>query len=108
MAKNSTQGGLRTKTRLERPKMYQVIFHNDDITTMDFVVHVLRVVFFKSPESATQLMLKVHHDGSAVVGTFSYDIAVSKANKTLTMAKESNFPLRVSISPVETEENIPY
>ena len=104
MPKYSSQGGLLTKTRIEKPKMYNVVFHNDDITTMEFVVHVLRVVFFKSTEQATQLMLNVHHDGSAIVGTYTYDIALSKANKSMLMAKESSFPLRITVIPQDPND----
>lgn len=56
-------------SRLDEPKMYHVIMHNDDVTTMDFVVKVLCVVFFKTTEQATQLMLDVHEHDSAIVGT---------------------------------------
>ena len=76
MAQNRFQQDLQTKTRFGKPKRYNVIMHNDDVTTMDFVVHLLRVVFFKSPEDATQIMLDVHQNGSANVGIYTYDIAV--------------------------------
>ena len=68
--------------------MYNVIMHNDDVTTMDFVVYVLVRIFRKSEEDAETLMLKVHNEGSAVVGTYSQDIAQSKAN---------NYPLKLTI-----------
>ena len=84
--------------------MYSVIMHNDDVTTMDFVVRVLRTVFFKSTEQATQLMLDVHHDGSATVGIYTYDIAVSKANKAIQLAKSEGFPLRITVVPAEPED----
>lgn len=99
-----TQQDLQTRTRLGKPKRYNVIMHNDDVTTMDFVVHVLRVVFFKSPEDATQIMLDVHQNGSANVGIYSYDIAVSKVTKTMQMAKDEGFPLRLTIAPYEPED----
>lgn len=104
MPTNRTQGDLQTRTRLSKPKMYNVIMHNDDVTTMDFVVHVLREVFFKSTEQATQLMLDVHHKDSAIVGTYTYDIAISKATKAAQMAKDEGFPLRLSVVPAAPED----
>ena len=92
------------KTRLNYPKKYHVIMHNDDVTTMDFVVHVLRVVFFKSPEDATQIMLDVHQNGSANVGIYTYDIAVSKVTKAMQLAKDEGFPLRLTIAPYDPED----
>lgn len=77
--------------------MYNVIMHNDDITTMDFVVFVLMRVFRKSEEVAETIMLKIHNEGSAVVGTYSRDIAQSKANYTMNIAKANNFPLQLTI-----------
>ena len=76
--------------------MYNVIMHNDDVTTMDFVVYVLVKIFRKSEEDAETLMLKVHNEGSAV-GTYSQDIAQSKANYTMNLAKANNFPLQLTI-----------
>lgn len=92
-----------TKSRTEYPKRYNVVMHNDDFTTMDFVVKVLRTVFFKTTEAATELMLAVHTSGKAVVGTYSYDIAASKAAKALDMANDEGFPFKVTLEPVEVE-----
>ena len=91
----------RQKTTVREPRRYQVIIHNDDFTTMEFVVMILKVVFFLSEENAQALMLKVHHAGKAVVGTYTYDLAVSKAQKATRMAREQGFPLRLTIEPEE-------
>ena len=104
MPTGRTQRVLETKTRFGKPKRYNVIMHNDDVTTMDFVVHVLRVVFFKSPEDATQIMLDVHQNGSANVGIYTYDIAVSKVTKAMQLAKDEGFPLRLTIAPYDPED----
>ena len=77
--------------------MYNVIMHNDDVTTMDFVVYVLVRIFRKSENDAETLMLKVHNEGSAIVGTYSQDIAQSKANYTMNLAKENIYPLKLTI-----------
>lgn len=89
----------RSHTDLQQPRRYKVIIYNDDFTTMDFVVLVLTSVFFKSEAEAEALMLSVHHEGSAVVGVYTYDIAVSKMRKATMMAREHNFPLRLECKP---------
>lgn len=89
----------RTNTSLREPRRYKVIIYNDDFTTMEFVVHVLTSVFFKTSDEAEQLMLDVHHKGSATVGVYSYDIASSKVRKATMMAREENFPLRLECKP---------
>lgn len=85
------------RLHVDEPDMYDVIMLNDDFTTQDFVVDVIMRVFFKKEEEATQLMMKIHHKGSAIVGTYTYDIAVSKTNKALLMAREEGFPLRINV-----------
>jgi ATP-dependent Clp protease adaptor protein ClpS len=81
------------------PRMYQVVLHNDDYTTVDFVVEVLVVVFRRTVEDATLIMLDVHHRGRGVVGTYTYDIATTKANAVQEMAREREFPLRCTVEP---------
>jgi len=82
---------------MKEPSMYDVIMLNDDVTTMDFVVRVLIRVFHKSREIAQSLMMKIHLEGSAVVGTYSKDIAESKAQLTMQLAKAEGFPLQVTV-----------
>ena len=101
MAKNQSQLKERQRTDLKEPKRYKVIIYNDDFTTMEFVVMVLKQVFFKSEEEANALMLRVHHSDKAVVGIYTYDIAVSKARKAMGMAREQGFPLRLTVEPEE-------
>ena len=64
---------------------------------MEFVVMILMQVFFKTEEDANTLMLQVHHSDKAVVGIYSYDIAVSKARKATNMAREKDYPLRLTV-----------
>ena len=99
MAKQQTSVRNRTNVDLREPRRYKVIIYNDDFTTMEFVVHVLNTVFYKSQLEAEALMLDVHERGSAVVGVYSYDIAISRVRKATMMAREQNFPLRRSASP---------
>lgn len=89
----------RQRTNLQEPRRYKVIIHNDDFTTMEFVVMVLKQVFFLSEEHAQALMLKVHHSSYAVVGIYTYDIAVSKAKKATNLAHENGYPLRLTVEP---------
>ena len=91
----------RQKNNLKEPRRYKVIIHNDDFTTMEFVVEVLKTVFFLSNEKAEELMPQVHDSNKAVVGIDTYDIAVSKANKATNMAREKGFPLRLTVEPEE-------
>ena len=89
----------RQKTIYKEPRRYKVIIHNDDFTTMDFVVKVLRDIFFMNEQEAETLMMQVHNTGQAVVGIYSYDIAQTKSQKAIKMARENGFPLRLSVKP---------
>ena len=79
--------------------MYKVIFHNDDFTTMEFVTDVLRTVFNKAAEEAVVLMMKVHREGMAVIGVYSYDVAMTKASMATSMARNEGFPLNITCEP---------
>lgn len=97
MAEKKPQESVVTQERHKRPGKYKVIFHNDDFTTTDFVVKVLRQIFFLPMEEAVDLMLDVHHSGRAVVGVYPLDIARSKAQASIRMARAEGFPLKVTI-----------
>lgn len=101
MPQEQTNVRERQKNNLKEPRLYKVIIHNDDFTTMDFVVEVLKTVFYYSNEKAESLMLQVHNANKAIVGIYIYDIAVSKANKAINMAREKDFPLRLTVEPEE-------
>ena len=81
------------KPKLKRPSMYKVILLNDDYTPMEFVVHVLEEFFAMNREKATQIMLAVHTQGSAVVGVFPKDIAETKSEQVNQYAQENQHPL---------------
>lgn len=97
MAETKQATRTKKKTHYAEPKMYRVRMHNDDFTTMDFVVMVLSVIFHKTEAEATSLMLEIHNQKSAVVGTYPLDIALTKVSKTHNLAKENGFPLHLSI-----------
>lgn len=89
---------VRPKERaLKKPSRWKVIFHNDDVTTMDFVVWVLMTIFGKTTEEAVQIMLKVHHEGRGVAGVYCRDLAETKAAETKQAAIQNNFPLVVTV-----------
>ena len=90
----------RGQIRTQEPRRYRVIMHNDDFTTMEFVVSVLMRVFHKDAVTAEAIMLKVHRQGCATVGEYAYDIALSKVKLAMAMAKEEGFPFRMTIEEV--------
>lgn len=94
---NSGDTLLQQRVRLKRPDMYKVIMHNDDFTTMDFVVKVLVGIFHKQAAEATKIMLDIHNKGKGIAGVFTYDIAASKITQVHAFAKENGFPLKCSI-----------
>lgn len=91
-----TGAATREKVKIAMPKKYKVVFHNDNVTTMEFVTEVLRRIFNKPVDEAVALMMKVHREGRATVGVFSYDVAMTKASMTMAMARNEGFPLRVT------------
>jgi ATP-dependent Clp protease adaptor protein ClpS len=88
--------GIDSEPRLEEPRMFRVILHNDHYTTMDFVVEVLMKVFHKTAAEAIKIMLDVHRKGAGVCGAYIYDIAVTKVSQVHHMARKHEFPLKCS------------
>jgi ATP-dependent Clp protease adaptor protein ClpS len=87
----------RRTQKTEPPKLFQVVMHNDDYTPMEFVVMVLQEYFLRDIETATQIMLKIHHDGRGVCGVYSKDVAATKVELVLTAAKRSGHPLQCTM-----------
>lgn len=100
MADTSVIEKTETKTNLARPKLWTVVFHNDDRTPMQFVVEVLCVLFGLSNDEATDIMLKIHNEGKANVGIYSKDVAETKSFETNECAKSYGFPLKTTIDQV--------
>ena len=85
------------KTKLEKPKLYKVILHNDDFTTMDFVIFVLQYVFNRSDAEAFTIMMKVHREGLGIAGTYPFEIANMKCQKAVNLAKAREYPLLCTV-----------
>ena len=91
--------GVVTKTRpkTKKPSMYKVLMLNDDYTPMEFVVHVLERFFSKSQEEAVRIMLHVHQKGVGVCGVFTYEVAETKVNQVMDLARQHQHPLQCTI-----------
>ena len=91
---SGTQIVTKTRPKTKRPSLYKVLLLNDDYTTMDFVVEILRSVFNKSTEEAMRIMLNVHHAGAGLCGVFSFEVAETKVDTVHALAREHGFPLK--------------
>ncbi|HNW83512.1 MAG TPA: ATP-dependent Clp protease adapter ClpS [bacterium] len=87
----------KAQSRIKRPSMYKVIMLNDNYTTMEFVVDILKKIFDKTAVEATEIMLTVHNDGKGIAGIYCYDIAITKSTQVRNEAKKSGFPLKCII-----------
>jgi len=96
-----TDGGsevlTESETKLEKPKLFKVLLHNDDFTTMEFVVFVLQYVFNRDEPEAFTIMLKVHNEGLGIAGIYPYEIANMKSEKAMNLAKSREFPLLCTV-----------
>ncbi len=87
------------RVRTQKPRLYRVLLHNDDYTTMEFVVDVLVRHFRKSPTEATQIMLQVHTQGLGVAGTYTREVAETKVVQVTEEARDEGFPLLLTMEP---------
>lgn len=91
---NGSGVALQTRTRTKRPAMYKVLMLNDDYTPMEFVVMVLQRYFHRDIDTATHIMLLIHHDGRGVCGVYPKDVAATKVELVLTAARREGHPLQ--------------
>jgi ATP-dependent Clp protease adaptor protein ClpS len=100
-APQGPKGDLATKERqsTKKPRTYKVLLHNDDFTTMEFVVQVLVKFFRKNETEATQIMLTVHHAGMAVCGVYPFEVAETKVQQVTDYAREHGYPLKCTMEP---------
>ena len=82
-----------SEEKTEEPPLFKVLLHNDDYTTMDFVVHVLESIFNMPEDQAIQVMLNVHVKGIGIAGVYTYEVAEMKVARTTAVAREQEFPL---------------
>ena len=90
---------IQTKTNVQPPSLFNVIYLNDDTTTMEFVVESLKNIFHHSEESAIEITHKIHEEGSSVVSTLPYEIAEQKGVEATLLARNNGFPLNVKLEP---------
>jgi len=98
---SGTKENVATQTthKVDEPSMYKVLLHNDDYTSMEFVVETLVLIFNKSIEKATEIMLNVHNKGIGVCGVYIYEIAETKVKTVHSVAMERGFPLKCTMEP---------
>jgi ATP-dependent Clp protease adaptor protein ClpS len=102
--KHQEQEDVREKPKTQRPRKFKVIFHNDDYTSMQFVIEALRAFFQKSETEALHIMLTVHHKGSAVVGVYPRDVAETKVALATDEAQKRGMPLMITTEPEDSSE----
>jgi ATP-dependent Clp protease adaptor protein ClpS len=93
-----------TKQKLKKPKLYKVILHNDDFTTMEFVVMILESIFHHNESDATAIMLHIHTHGMGIAGVFTREIAETKVSETMQAAEEAEYPLLCTMEPDDTKD----
>lgn len=98
-AQEENEVATESKTETKRPRRYKVLLHNDDYTTMEFVVHVLKKFFNKSYSEAEAIMLEIHNKGKGNCGIYTREIAEMKSNQVTGYAQEKNQPLKSTIEP---------
>jgi len=87
------------KVKTKKPRLYKVLLHNDDYTSMEFVVMILASIFHLGENRAVEIMLHVHQRGVGVAGVYTYEVAETKVRKTMDLARDHEFPLRCTMEP---------
>ena len=100
--KKRREGSVITEDTIEtkEPRLYKVLLHNDDYTSMEFVIAILETVFHKSANDATKIMLNVHNKGVGIAGVYTREICETKISVVHELAKKNEFPLRCSMETV--------
>jgi ATP-dependent Clp protease adaptor protein ClpS len=109
--KNRTEGDTavvtkkKTALKLKKPKLYKVLLHNDDYTTMEFVVMILQAVFGHSETDATAIMLHIHRHGVGIGGIYPFSVAEAKVAEVLHAAEKAEYPLLCTMEPDDADED---
>ena len=90
---------LEDEREVKTPRMYRVLVHNDDYTTMEFVVMCLMTVFHHAEQEAVRIMLQVHQQGTGLAGVYTHEVAEARVSRVARLAREHEFPLRCSMEP---------
>ncbi len=90
---------IQVKTDVKPPSLFNVIYMNDDVTTMEFVIETLKTIFHHTDESAHDITIKIHEEGSSVVSTLPYEIAEQKGVEATMLARNNGFPLNIKLEP---------
>ena len=90
---------IKSKETVKEPSLYNVIYINDEVTTQEFVVETLMLIFNYDPQRAEDMTLKIHADGSSVVATLPYEMAEQKGVEVTLLARNNGFPLVVKLEP---------
>jgi ATP-dependent Clp protease adaptor protein ClpS len=104
-ARESTLSDARSEEKLDRPRLWRVLLHNDDYTTQDFVVWILETIFQKARGEAVAIMLSVHRSGLGLAGVYTHDVAETKLKAAQARAEEHEFPLLVTMEPEPASES---
>jgi ATP-dependent Clp protease adaptor protein ClpS len=104
-AHESTLTDSRSDEKLERPRLWRVLLHNDDYTTQEFVVWILETIFQKPRGEAFAIMLNVHRSGLGLAGVYTHDVAETKLQAVRARAEEHEFPLLVTMEPEPASES---
>lgn len=100
MAKEQTKTGVRSSTRLQYPSKYNVVFHNDDYTPMEFVISLLVEVFDRTLEQAKDITIQIHEKGQGIAGTYFHEIAEQKQQETIVLSRHNGHPLKVTLQEI--------
>ena len=92
---------VKEEIEIKEPNLWRVIFHNDNKTTMEFVIFLLLHIFHKTEEQATAITMEVHEKNAAIVGVYTHELAENKMNVCINTARQEGFPLNVSIEEEE-------
>jgi ATP-dependent Clp protease adaptor protein ClpS len=100
MASEQTKTGTRSETQVQYPSKYNVVFHNDDFTPMEFVISLLVEVFDQSLEQAKAITVQIHESGQGVAGTYYHEVAEQKQQESVVLSRHNGHPLKITLKEI--------